>query len=141
MCVKCRAMADFKQNCRYIFICFSNKDVSDLNKRHFCLNMFHKGQMNVCRPYPLLEVPVNIFRHALDITVGHVNNSTFFFLFPPPCANMACFLFLSRRKRPPLCPKPLGLLPVAMHSLRNVNKLLGCGESVCQSLSSVLQLK
>ena len=99
-------------------------------------------QMNVCRPYPLLEVPVNIFRHVLDITIGHVNNSTFFFLFPLPFANLECFLFLSRRKRPTLsCLKPLGLLPVAMHSLRNVNKLLGCGESDCQCLSSVLQLK
>lgn len=38
--------------------------------------------MNVCTPYPLLEVPVNIFRHALDITIGHVNNSTVFFYFP-----------------------------------------------------------
>ena len=82
--------------------------------------------------------------HVLDITIGHVNNSLFFvclfvcFLFPPPFANLAYFLFLSRRKRPTLCLKSLGLLPVAVHSLRNVNKFLGCGESDWQCLSSVL---
>ena len=81
MCVKCRAMADFKQSCRCIFICFSNEDVLDLNKRYFCLNMFHNGKMNVCRPYPLLEVPVNIFRPCSGYNYRSCKQQPVFCLF------------------------------------------------------------
>ena len=48
-------------------------------------------EMNVCRPYSLLEVPVNIFRHVLDITIGHVNNSTFFFSISPTICQSGMF--------------------------------------------------
>lgn len=76
--------------------------------------------MNIDGPYPL-KIPTNTFKHVPCITAEHVNTSLFL-LISLPVANMALFLLLSRRKMSILsCLKPVGLLPITVHPLKNVN--------------------
>lgn len=92
---------------------------------------------------PLSETSAIIFQYVLCITTDHVNNSMFLSistLFP----NLVlCFVFFSPQEKK----VNIALSETTRTPLNNCafpqkcQQFLGCGESGCQNLSSVLQLK